>query len=543
MSITLAEFQTYANEAKVTLDANNAELSSLAQKVAAIDPQDPEASSKLQELERQKGETLKSIKARSVTVFRELNAFNKEVPPADLAAAILIYDDVLSYNRTSLGINYDQCDLAIIAKTTQINALVAKVEPKVDSPTQPASAASVKAELPPADSVAGVGTSGFGNKVEEGLLSASDRYGAQTPFTKPTASSPTFFQLSNPLAIAQSQGKTFASPVLDNLIANQVKQTPPQASATSTNAAAPKSSGEDKSHLVTLEDNEGNLIEFLVMPEIVENRSAEYEAVAPPQFPGAFQKYKGTSSVQWNINATFISRTTPEATKNLINLNILRGWTMPYFGDNIKNSFNFSQKLGAPPPVLIFKGFRSAIVGPVPVVITSLNWNWPRDVDYIPATAPDGSAFNVPFPTVMTLTINVVESFSTEQFNNFDLEAYRVGNFEAAFGGGSAVAKNATSDQQKDFGDTTSAGGVAVPLPGMVQSGAYNLVKEEAQTIAGAGILNNLGPSFNDVLQKTPDKVIAERLIADSSYVTQSVNTFVSGGGGDFVGAGTTVSY
>ena len=173
-----------------------------------------------------------------------------------------------------------------------------------------------------------------------------------------------------------------------------------------------------------------------------------------------------------------------------------------------------------------------------------MNWNWPRDVDYIPASDPSGSGKdNIPFPTVMTLTINLVESFSTEQFNNFDLQAYRMGRFEDAFGGGSAIAKNATSDQQKDFGDTKSAGGVAVPLPGMVQSGAYNLVKEEAQTIAGAGILNNLGSSFNDVLQKTPDKVIAERLIADSSYVTQSVNTFVSGGGGDFVGAGTTVSY
>ena len=230
MSITLAEFQTYANEAKVTLDANNAELSSLAQKVAAIDPQDPEASSKLQELERQKGETLKSIKARSVTVFRELNAFNKEVPPADLAAAILIYEDTESYNRSvSLKIHYDQYSLAHDAKVAQLNSPDTKQEPKVDSPTQPASTASVKAELPPADSVAGVGTSGFGNKVEEGLLSASDRYGAQTPFTKPTATSPTFFQLSNPLAIAQSQCKTFASPVLDNLIANQVKQTPPQA--------------------------------------------------------------------------------------------------------------------------------------------------------------------------------------------------------------------------------------------------------------------------------------------------------------------------
>lgn len=500
-------------------------------KIAAIDPADKDANSKIEALIVQRNEGYATAKAAVAAADKEYKdaiiEINNNGTSQDISECNVIVSAQTTFGTDVIKPRADAAKAAFIdsvsAKRAEIGTTSpeSKPEPKVESPTQPASAASVKAELPPADSVAGVGTSGFGNKVEEGLLSASDRYGAQTPFTKPTATSPTFFQLSNPLAIAQSQGKTFASPVLDNLIANQVKQTPPQASATSTNAAAPKSSGEDKSHLVTLEDNEGNLIEFLVMPEITENRSAEYEAVAPPQFPGAFQKYKGTSSVQWLINATFISRTTPEATKNLINLNILRGWTMPYFGDKIKNSFNFSQKLGAPPPVLIFKGFRSAIVGPVPVVITSLTWSWPRDVDYIPATAPDGSAFNVPFPTVMTLTINVVESFSTEQFNNFDLEAYRVGNFEAAFGGGSAVAKNATSDQQKDFGDTKSAKtGEAISLPGMEEIGAYkDLAKEEAQKTS------TLGGGFSEMLQDSSPPAISERPTVGSPYVSTTVTS------------------
>jgi hypothetical protein len=52
----------------------------------------------------------------------------------------------------------------------------------------------------------------------------------------------------------------------------------------------------------------GEVIVFDVMPQVNENRNVEYEAVAPPQFPGAFQKYRGTSSTTWQVNITLISR-------------------------------------------------------------------------------------------------------------------------------------------------------------------------------------------------------------------------------------------
>ena len=70
-------------------------------------------------------------------------------------------------------------------------------------------------------------------------------------------------------------------------------------------------------------------------------------------------------------------------------------------------------------------------MGPVPVVITSLNWNWPRDVDYIPAASDDGQL--IPFPVVIQVAIQCVESLSTQEFNNFNLADYRAGNFSTAF--------------------------------------------------------------------------------------------------------------
>lgn len=196
-----------------------------------------------------------------------------------------------------------------------------------------------------------------------------------------------------------------------------------------------KESGDD-SHKVKLIERgvSGKSVIFDVMPEVVESRTVEYEAVAPPQYPTAFQKYKGTSSTQWTVNATLISRTTDEATRNLGILNILRGWTMPFFGT--RTATTFPDKLGAPPPVLTFSGWRERMVGPVQVVITSLNWNFPQDVDYIPARRPEdgGNAVaDIPFPTVIKLAIQLVESFSTDQVNGFDLNHFRYGDFQRAF--------------------------------------------------------------------------------------------------------------
>lgn len=232
-------------------------------------------------------------------------------------------------------------------------------------------------------------------------------------------------------------------------------------------------SAEDQSHKVKLIEKGVDQVIFNNMPEVVENRSIEYEAIAPPQSPAAFQKYKGTASTQWTVQATLTSRNTDEATENLRKLNVLRGWTMPFFGNNTK--LTYPDKLGAPPPVLEFSGWRNQMVGPVQVVITSLNWNFPQDVDYIPARGftrntdsvggLESSGELIPFPTVIKLQITLVESFSTDQMNSFDLAEFRTGRFDRAF------KQTMTAGQMSNSGDSLTATSAAAVAP------------EEAQTI------------------------------------------------------------
>lgn len=307
------------------------------------------------------------------------------------------------------------------------------------------------------------------------------------------------------------------------------------------------------SHKVKLVEKGVDEVIFDVMPEVVENRTVEYEAIAPPQHPTAFQKYKGTSSTQWTVQATLTCRNTDEATENLRIINVLRGWTMPFFGQ--KTASVYPDKLGAPPPVLEFSGWRDQMVGPVQVVITSLNWNFPQDVDYIPArgfkkrlgrtsTRSAGNRSDlefsgelIPFPTVIKIAIQLVESFSTDQVNGFDLSAFRIGQFDLAFQSISTGAQELPNQRQgSTVGAPTTAGAPVAP----VQQEAQQLVPtietsrgQRSDRNPAQRVYAGLAPS----VQGGRGSVIPPaRVSRDVVTEELSVTPFVSGVGPEFGG-------
>jgi hypothetical protein len=265
----------------------------------------------------------------------------------------------------------------------------------------------------------------------------------------------------------------------------------------------------------------GEVIVFDVMPQVNENRNVEYEPVAPPQFPGAFQKYRGTSSTTWQVNITLISRVSDDATANLRIINQLRSWTMPYYG-NVTAEQNPS-RIGAPPPVLIFKGLRKTVIGPVPVVITSLGWDWPNDVDYLPAADWTGetSTANIPFPVVMSVTIGLTESFSIKQFNDFSLNDFRNGDMEKAF----KAAASATSSETVTSSTATVSNSTV--------ASTTNTAEEPAQTVkSSTAVATSATSSLKSTINKVKSSVSRSEL--------RQITTIVSGGGGDFGGGGAS---
>lgn len=272
---------------------------------------------------------------------------------------------------------------------------------------------------------------GTSTKFQEAASKISSDFNSVDSWSKLGAQTPTIDQLSADLtmaaASAKAAGNTLTQAQTDILAASTSQQQ--TQTATQVNEATGATSGSSE-HQVSLADDDGNEIIFVVMPEVTETRSVSYEAVPIVQGPGAFQKYKGTESVVWQVSATFISRTTSEATERYRDLNVLRGRTMPFYGENTGKEFE--GKLGAPPPVLRFFGMRG-LIGEVPVVMTSVNWNWPKDVDYIPTSFPGTDGNAIPFPAVINIQFNLVESFSTGQINRFSLAQYRQGNMPESY--------------------------------------------------------------------------------------------------------------
>lgn len=161
------------------------------------------------------------------------------------------------------------------------------------------------------------------------------------------------------------------------------------------------------------------IVEFDNMPAITESNTVQYEPIAAPHMPMSFQKYKGTDSVTYSLEVVFTARNSNEAFRNFVFCNNLRAWTKPFFGIKQMNADGSRGKLGAPPPVLNFSGYRGLIN--VPVVITKLDIPKPNDCDWI-----NTGYNNIPFPTVLKVSISLTEIFSADQINDFDLSVFRL---------------------------------------------------------------------------------------------------------------------
>ena len=190
---------------------------------------------------------------------------------------------------------------------------------------------------------------------------------------------------------------------------------------------------------VTLVNSEDSteLVVFDVSPSIGETRQANYEEVSIAHHPGSILRFRSSSARSWSVEAKLVSRTPEEAANNLRQLNLIRGWTMPYYGNSQKD------KLGAPPDVLKFSAYGAQVIEEHPVVLESYNTSWPNDVDYIQTTY-DSEA--VPFPVLMTVSLTLKESWSPIEFSSFNLDDYKLGNLTKAF----SVSQSARDSVSKE---------------------------------------------------------------------------------------------
>lgn len=209
-------------------------------------------------------------------------------------------------------------------------------------------------------------------------------------------------------------------------------------------------------------NNPSDSIIFKVTPELNENRTVNYKSLDLLHMPGSIFAYGNSGTRTFNMVVKFIARNIEEATENSENLQLLRSWTLPYFGkadkglttkqieakdrisrnkklkknkDYIKedpSNYGLNKNLlGQPPEILYFNAYSNfqldveegftGNINNVPVVITQLGNNYPTDVTYFPTIHGE------PFPVIMTVDILLTEIHSPKEYSNFSLFDYKNG--------------------------------------------------------------------------------------------------------------------
>lgn len=187
-------------------------------------------------------------------------------------------------------------------------------------------------------------------------------------------------------------------------------------------------------------NNPRDLVVFKVSPEINESRSVNYKSQEVLHMPGSILSYASSGTRTFNVVVKLIARNIEEATENAKDLQLMKSWSLPYFGnsgaatsDNSTDFELYKSLLGQPPEVLHFNaysdptnssGINLGNINNVPVVVTQIGNSYPTDVTYFPTINGD------PFPVLMTVDILLTETHAPSEYTNFSLSDYKNGILE-----------------------------------------------------------------------------------------------------------------
>ena len=126
---------------------------------------------------------------------------------------------------------------------------------------------------------------------------------------------------------------------------------------------------------------------FPYTPQIEMSYKADYEsyALTHSNYKGYF--YKSSSVDAVNMSATFTAQDSAEADYLLAVIHFFRSVTKMFYGQDPQR--------GAPPPLVYLTGLGQYQFAGHPCVVTSFNYNLPRDIDYIRARSTNINGTNL----------------------------------------------------------------------------------------------------------------------------------------------------
>jgi len=169
---------------------------------------------------------------------------------------------------------------------------------------------------------------------------------------------------------------------------------------------------------------EKRMVTFHSTPDVSEQGTVNYIDISDIRAAGSHSVYLGSPARVFNINHKFISRTRIEAENTWRAMNTLRGWRMPKHGNQAQSGGGINvERIGADtnaPSVLWMFGYGKTFRG-IPVVITSLSFDWNSESDYIKCN--NGSDI----PIILPITISLKEMRTYLDMNSFNYDQFRRG--------------------------------------------------------------------------------------------------------------------
>jgi hypothetical protein len=118
-------------------------------------------------------------------------------------------------------------------------------------------------------------------------------------------------------------------------------------------------------------------IVFPYTPTIMVGHSAQYGQYDITQGQYQQQFFVNSPNPSISLTATFTSQTTKELEYTIACLTFLKSCTKSDFGEQRRDT------AGTPPPVLLFSAYGLSHFKNVPVVVKSVSYTLPEDVDYV----------------------------------------------------------------------------------------------------------------------------------------------------------------
>lgn len=216
--------------------------------------------------------------------------------------------------------------------------------------------------------------------------------------------------------------KTFAANQAAAQRINDMRTAPQTLSTVGRNSPNQTSSGTSDTETVDDDIYEKRMVTFHSTPEVSEQGTVNYIDISDIRAAGSHSVYLGSPARIFNINHKFISRTRIEAENTWRAMNTLRGWRMPKNGTQPASGINVTNTgldTNAPSVLNMF-GYGKTFRG-IPVVITSLSFDWNSESDYIKCN--NGSDI----PIILPVTISLKEMRTYRDMNSFNYDQFRRG--------------------------------------------------------------------------------------------------------------------